>query len=50
MPEPGEPTAALRRQLLRQGLPRRYVARVVQELDEHREDLDTDRSGLAQTT
>jgi hypothetical protein len=40
MPEPGEPTAALRRQLLRQGLPRRYVARVVQELDEHREDLE----------
>ena len=40
MPELIDPASELGRQLLRQGLPRQYVARVVREFDEHREDLE----------
>jgi len=40
MPEIIAPAGELGRKFLRQGLPRAYVARVVREFDEHREDLE----------
>ena len=42
MPEIIDPAGELGRKLLLQGLPRRYVARVVREFDEHRDDLEAE--------